>query len=164
MLKRSAKSSAFHSSSVLILLLLFAIVANGCDRGASEEIQAAERFADALSRNNVATRDSMIVTYTFKKYFDNAYVANDYIMWMQTIYDIRARKFISTSRADVDRDLKAELTGALNTSDEIEETGMVRVKSPIPDQPAAYFWMVKQKGKHWAVAMVTKGEMAVNFK
>jgi hypothetical protein len=130
-----------------------------------EQIQAAQKFADAVVRNNTALRDSMIATRLFKKHFDNEYVRSDFIGWMSTIYDMRANKFIGSSRADVDRDLKGELVGGgLISGDEIEETGMVRVRSPNPNELSAYFWMVKQKGHHWAVAMVTKGEMAVNFR
>ena len=84
---------------------------------------------------------------------------------MGTIYDMQQNKFIGSSRADVDRDLKKDLEGGgLISPDEIEETGMVRVRSPNPNELSAYFWMVKQKGHHWAIAMVTKGEAVVNFK
>ena len=147
--------------SVVILLCL---ALTSCDRGASEQVQAAEKFADAVVQNNSGARDSMIATRIFKKYFDNPYVSSDYIGWMRSIYDMHNHKFFSTSRADVDRDLKQELQGGLLYDDEVEETGMVRVKSPNEGEQAAYFWMVKQKGHHWAVAIVTKGEAAVNFK
>lgn len=147
-------------AATIALILLFV----GCDRGASEQVQAAQRFADAVVRNNIAARDSMIASNLFQRYFDNPYVSSDFIGWMRSLYDIAGSKFLSTSRADVDRDLKADLTGGLKSGDEIEETGMVRVKSPTEGQQAAYFWMVKQKGHHWAVAMITKGEAAVNFK
>jgi hypothetical protein len=137
----------------------------GCDRGATEQVQAAQKFADAVVRNNTALRDSMIATRLFKKHFDNEFVRSEFIGWMATIYDMHGNKFAGSARADVDRDLKTDLSaGGLLSGDEIEETGMVRVKSPNEGQPSAYFWMVKQKGHHWAVAMVTKGEIAVNFR
>ena len=147
-----------------IVLLLLCLCFAGCDRGASEQVQAAEKFADAVVRNDAGVRDSMIATRIFKKYFTNPYVASDYIGWMRSIYDVHNRKFFSTSRADVDRDLKEELQGGLLSDDEIEETGMVRVKSPNEGEQSAFFWMVKQKRHHWAVAIITKGEAAVNFK
>lgn len=174
MLKKNVKSSESGSSMVdsrwsiveisfIIFLLSFVLI--GCDRGATEQIQAAQKFADAVVRNNTAARDSMIATRLFKKHFENDFVRSDFIGWMGTIYDMRKNKFLGSTRADVDRDLKEDLgEGGLLYGDEIEETGMVRVKSPIEGEPAAYFWMVKQKGHHWTVAMVTKGEMAVNFK
>lgn len=136
----------------------------GCDRGATEQVQAAQKFADAVVRNNTPARDSMIASNLFQRYFANPFVSSDFIGWMRSLYDFRGSKFFATSRADVDRDLKDELGGGLKSGDEIEETGMVRVKSPNENEPAAYFWMVKQKGHHWAVAIVTKGEAAVNFK
>ncbi|MDP4221404.1 MAG: hypothetical protein Q8896_13295, partial [Bacteroidota bacterium] len=142
------------------MLLLVA----GCDRGASEQIQAAQKFADAVTRNDVPARDSMVATRVFRSYFENPYVTSDYIGWMRTLYDMHNHKFFSTSRADVDRDLKQELQRGLLYDGEIEETGLVRVKSPNEGEQAAYFWMVKQKGRHWAVAIVTKGEAAVDFK
>ncbi len=164
MSKKKEKLSVFRFFS-LGALITFALSNASCDRGASEQIQAAQRFADAVVRNNIAARDSMIATRLFKKHFDNEFVRSDFIGWMSTIYDMRANKFRGGARADVDHDLKQDLEGGgLISGDEIEETGMVRVKSPDPNELSAYFWMVKQKGHHWAVAMVTKGEMAVNFK
>ena len=167
MLKRKGKLLECHWTMVdsrlsIVILLCLALV--GCDRGATEQIQAAERFANAVVSNNTGARDSMIATRVFKKYFTNPYVTSDFIGWMRSIYDIHNNKFFSTSRADVDRDLKQDLSVGLLSSDEIEETGMVRIKSPNEGEQAAYFWMVKQKGHHWAVAIVTKGEAAVNFK
>ncbi|MEP7235277.1 MAG: hypothetical protein ABI778_08275 [Ignavibacteriota bacterium] len=145
------------------MVILFGFI--GCDRGATEQIQAAEKFADAVVRNNSSMRDSMIATRLFKKHFENEFVRSSFIEWMSSFYDIHTSKFKGSARADVDRDLKTELSaGGLLSSDEIEESGMVRIKSPEPTALSAYFWMVKQKGHHWAVAMVTKGEMAVNFR
>jgi hypothetical protein len=167
MLRKNVKSSEYRSvlsTKYSVLSLFIFLIFCGCDRGASEQIQAAQKFADAVTRNDVPARDSMIATRVFKKYFDNPYVSSDYIEWMRTIYDMHNKKFFSTSRADVDRDLKTDLNGGLINDGEIEETGMVRVKAQSPDEQAAYFWMVKQKGRHWAVAIVTKGEAAVNFK
>ena len=147
-----------------ILLICSALSLISCDRGATEQVQAAQRFADAVSRNDIPARDSMIATNVFKKYFENAYVTRDFFDWMRTLYDTKNNKFFSPSRADVDRDLKEELNGGLLHEGDVEETGMVKVNSPNPGDPAAYFWMVKQKGRHWAVAIVTKGESVVNFK
>ena len=170
MSKKNVKLSEWNSSIVnsrlspKIILFLIALGLTSCDRGATEQIQAAQRFADAVARNNAPARDSMIATGVFKRYFENPYVSRDFFDWMRTIYDIGKNKFLASSRADVDRDLHEELNGALLNEGEIEETGMVKVNSPVPDEPAAYFWMVKQKGRHWAVAIVTKGESVVNFK
>ena len=165
MLKKSAKLSESHFSSRCALLILAASLSlMGCDGGASEQIQAAQKFAEAVSKNDIPARDSMIATRVFKKYFENSFVARDFFDWMRTLYDVNNKKFFSTSRADVDRDLHEELSGGLLNDGEIEETGMVRVKSPNEGEQATYFWMVKQKGRHWAVAIVTKGESAVNFK
>lgn len=165
MSKRNVKLSGSPLPKVIgYFALLLSFTVTGCDRGASEQVQAAQKFADAVVRNNIAGRDSMIASNLFQRYFDNPYVSSDFIGWMRSLYDMGGSKFLTTSRADVDRDLKSDLSGGLKSSDEIEETGMVRVKSPNEGQQAAYFWMVKQKGHHWAVAMVTKGEAAVNFK
>jgi hypothetical protein len=160
MLKRNMKLSEFRWVSLFVTMLMFI----GCDRGATEQVQAAQKFADAVVRNDIGVRDSMIATRIFKKYFENPYVASDYIGWMRSIYDVHNNKFFSTSRVDVDRDLKQDLSVGLLSSDEIEETGMVRIKSPNEGEQSAYFWMVKQKGHHWAVAIVTKGEAAVDFR
>ena len=174
MLKRNEKSSEWNWSvvdsrlsmvGINLIVVCFSFILFGCDRGATEQIQAAEKFADAVVRNNTAVRDSMIVTRLFRKHFDNEFVRSSFISWMSSMYDIHKSKFSGSARADVDRDLKADLAaGGLLSGDEIEETGMVRVKSPDDGEPSAYFWMVKQKGHHWGVAMVTKGEMAVNFR
>lgn len=164
MLKRKQKLSASHWCSVLVVIVLASAALTGCDRGASEQIQAAEKFADAMARNNVPLRDSLIATPLLKSQFQNAYVASDLISWMQIIYDIKNNKFASTTRVDVDHDLKPDLINHLfDNAAEIEATGMVRVRSPLENDQSAYFWMVKQKGAHWKVAMVTKGEMQVDF-
>ncbi len=164
MLKKRQRSLASRFLSTMLVVMLAAAVAS-CDRGATEQIQAAERFADAVARNNVAQRDSMIATQLFRKYFKNDYVSSDFITWIQSIYDFKERKFLGSERADVDRDLRPELRGTalIDYDTEVEETGMVRVRPTDKNQPSAYFWMVKQKGKHWMVAMVTKGEMQVDF-
>lgn len=164
MLRKQQRSLASGFLST-VLAILVACQLTGCDRGATEQIQAAEKFADAVARNNVGLRDSMIATQLFLKYFKNDYVASDYITWLQSIYDLKDHKFFGTTRADVDRDLRKELRGTalVDFNTEIEETGMVRVKAQSNDQPSAYFWMVKQKGKHWQVAIVTKGETEVDF-
>jgi hypothetical protein len=162
MSKKQQRSWASRWGS-LVVAVMFAMSLSSCDRGATEQVQAAERFADATARNNVGTRDSMIATRLFRSYFKNDYVASDFITWIQSIYDFHNKKFIRAAYADVDRDLKPELQGNLIDNAEIEETGIVRVKSPHESDPTAYFWMVKQKGQHWKVAMVTKGELQVNF-
>ena len=136
---------------------------SSCDRGATEQIQAAERFADATARNNVGLRDSMIATRLFKSYFKNEYVASEFITWIQSIYDFHKHTFNGPAKADVDRDLKADLQGGLLEATDIEETGIVKVGTRNDPDHAAYFWMVKQKGQHWKVAMVTKGEVQVDF-
>lgn len=151
-----------HSSSLAILFLCVAALAS-CDRGATEQIQAAERFADATARNNVSLRDSMIATRLFKSYFKNEYVSSEFITWIQSLYDFHNHKFTFSANADVDRDLKADLKDGLIDPSEIEETGIVKVGSRNEPDQAAYFYMVKQKGQHWKVAMVTKGEAQVNF-
>src|SRR5213083_2465575 len=102
MLKKKKRSSAFRLRNLAVLCCSYAIIS--CDRGASEQILAAEKFADATVRNNAAARDSMIATRLFKRYFENDYVRSDLIGWMGTLYDIRANRFIGSSRADVDRD------------------------------------------------------------
>lgn len=162
MSKKPQRSWASLWGSLFVALVIATTLAS-CDRGATEQIQAAERFADATARNNVGVRDSMIATRLFKSYFKNDYVASDFITWIQSIYDFRNKKFIRTANADVERDLKPELNGNLLDGGEIEETGIVKVKSPHESDPTAYFWMVKEKGQHWRVAMVTKGELQVNF-
>jgi len=164
MLKKRQRSLGYRLASAAVLIII-ALQLSSCDRGATEQIQAAEKFADAVARNNVGLRDSMIATQLFLKYFKNDYVASDYITWLQSIYDLKERKFFGATRADVDRDLRHDLRGAalIDFNTEVEETGMVRVRAQDKNQPSAYFWMVKQKGKHWKVAMITKGETEVDF-
>lgn len=162
MSKRKMRSLVFRLRNAV--LLIFAIVAiSGCDRGATEQIQAAERFSDAVTRNEGSRRDSMIATYKFKEYFQNEYVAADFLKWFRSFYDLKERKFVLSARADVDRDLAKELEGVLVDTNKIEATGVVRVLTPDNDK-SAYFWMVKQEGQHWKVAIVTRGDMAVQFK
>jgi hypothetical protein len=150
------------SPTVLVALLSF--FATGCDRGASEEVGVARKFADAVARNNQPLRDSMIATFKFKEYFGNPYVSHDVQTWFQSFYDAKSGAFRGTASADVDRDLTKELDGALIDTAKIEETGMVKVKSPNDGEDGAFFWMVHQEGKPWRVAMVTKGESEVNFR
>ncbi len=137
---------------------------SGCDRGAGEEIGTARKFADLVARDDGPGRDSMIATQKFKDYFTNPYVHRDMLTWFRSLYDLRGGHFIGTASADVERDLKTELEGALIDTAQIEETGMVSVNSPNPGEEAAFFWMVHQEGKPWRVAMVTKGETQVNFR
>jgi len=162
MSKKKTKSLVFRLRNIVFLLFIL-VTFSGCDRGATEQIQAAERFSDAVARNEGSRRDSMIATGKFKEYFQNEYVATDFLRWFRTFYDLKERKFVLTARADVDRDLTKELEGVLVDTGKIEETGVVRVLTP-DNEKAAYFWMVKQAGQHWKVAIVTKGDMTVKFK
>jgi hypothetical protein len=134
-----------------------------CDRGASDQIGAAKRFADAVVRNDETARDSMIATAKFKEFFTNQYVGHDMRMWFYTFYDYRTKEFTGKATADVDRDLKPDLQGNLLDTTEIEESGMVKVYPPSGTDPA-YFWMVHPHGKPWRVAIVTKGDTKVNFR
>jgi hypothetical protein len=144
-----------------LFLALFAL--DGCDRGASGELQGARAFADAVSRNDTAKRNAMIATYKFREYFENPFVASDMMSWFRTFYDYKERRFHQPAGADVDRDLKADLEGSLIDTAAIEATGVVKVKSPNPGEESAIFWMVQQHGRPWKVAIVTKGELQVNF-
>src|SRR5205814_655296 len=98
-LKKNGLSLAWHYYSGL---LLASLALSSCDRGASEEIGAARRFADAVVRNDVPHRDSMIATAKFKEYFDNQYVSSDMRTWFQSFYDLREQRFLGTPSADVD--------------------------------------------------------------
>jgi hypothetical protein len=162
MLKRNCFSPALTSSIAVLIILTFAGLA-GCDRGASDEVGAARRFADAVANNDAMRRDTMIATAKLKEFFTNDFVARDMISWFRSFYDVKNKKFIAAGTADVDRNLQPELEGALLDTNRIEETGMVKVKSPTAGDDAIFFWMVRQQGKPWRVAMVTKGESEVNF-
>jgi hypothetical protein len=162
MLKNAAASSVSRWAKAAMIAVSIWYAA--CDRGASEQIYAAKEFSDAVVTNNAGKRDSMIATYIFKDYFHNQYVAADFIGWFGTFYNMQEKKFIDGARADVDRNLKSELDGALIDAAPIEATGMVKARSPQDPAKSAYFWMVKQEGRPWRVAMVTKGEMIVKFK
>jgi hypothetical protein len=163
MVRKNKCSTARFALNFAWLLLLGTGIA-GCDRGAGEEVGTARKFADAVTRNNVPLRDSMIATQKFKDYFSNPYVSHDMLTWFRSFYDPKAGKFIGTAGADVDRNLTNDLEGALIDTAKIEETGMVRVNSPNAGEDAAFFWMVHQEGKPWKVAMVTKGESHVDFR
>lgn len=158
-----SKKNGRWSLSIFAGSLALCAALVSCDRGASDEIGAARRFADAVVRNDQVGRDSMIATAKFREYFDNTYVSHDMRTWFNTFYDYKKQEFSGNASADVDRDLKAELAGGLQDTTEIDETGMVKVKPPSGTDPA-YFWMVHQRGKPWRVAIVTKGETTVNFK
>lgn len=162
MSKKKMKSSVFRLRSVVFFFFVL-ITLTGCDRGATEQIQAAEKFSDAVTRNEGSRRDSMIATYKFKEYFENEYVSADFLKWFRSFYDLKERKFVLSARADVERDLAKELEGVLIDTNKIEATGLVRVLTPDGDK-SAYFWMVKQEGQHWKVAIVTRGDMTVQFK
>jgi hypothetical protein len=160
-------SNKFSSVWFVAHLACFALLGaglSGCDRGASEEVGVAKKFADAVARNNAPKRDSLIATYKFKEYFRNPYVSRDVEAWFRSFYDASTGKFLGTASADVERDLTKQLDGALIDTAKIEETGMVKVKSPNADEDAAFFWLVHQTGKPWKVAMVTKGETQVDFR
>lgn len=145
-------------------LLAILLTAVGCDRGADTEISAARRFADAVTRNLTASRDSLIATPRLQELFDAPYVSSDMIRWFNEFYDFRTQHFLGTTRADVDRDLSDDLKGGLKDTNAIESTGMVRIKPERKEMESIYFWMVKQQGHPWRVAMVTKGELQVHFK
>jgi len=162
MLNRNGFKPALCSISAAIMLLISAGLSS-CDRGASDQVGAARRFADAVASNDAPRRDSMIATAKLKEYFTNTFVARDMLTWFRSFYDVKNQKFIAEGTADVDRDLTTQLEGALIDTNQIEETGMVKVKSPIAGEDAVFFWMVHQKGKPWRVAMVTKGDSQVNF-
>jgi hypothetical protein len=149
--------------ALIVLLATSTFLAAGCDRGASEREQAALKFADAVARNEQAQRDSMIATGKFKEYFQNQYVAAEMIDWFRGFYDYQGHHFVKKAKVDVDRDLTKELEGALIDTNKVEESGVVMVPSPTDGEQPAVFWMVKQAGKHWRVAVVTHGEAAVNF-
>ena len=136
---------------------------SSCDRGAGEEIGVARKFADAVASNNAVGRDSMIATQKFKDYFKNPYVASDMLTWFRSFYDYHKHDFDQYPSADVDYNLAPKLQGALIDTNKIEETGMVIVKSPTPGVDGAFFWLVRQKGQPWRVAVVTKGESEVDF-
>jgi hypothetical protein len=162
MRKRNGFSPALRSISAALMMLITAGLSS-CDRGASDQVGAARRFADAVTNNNARARDTMIATAKLKEYFANPFVASDMLAWFRSFYDVKNQKFIAAGTADVDRDLRTQLQGALLDTNQIEETGMVKVKSPNAGEDGAFFWMVHQAGKPWRVAMVTKGESQVNF-
>jgi hypothetical protein len=165
MSKKNGRLLVFHYRNVYLLLLIAGgTLLSGCDRGASTEIGVAKRFADAVARNDTKARDSMIATDKFKEYFQNPYVSHDMLAWFRTFYDYKQQQFTGEATADVDRDLTQELNGVLIDTNQVEETGMVKVKNSNSAEDAAFFWMVKQNGKPWRVAIVTKGEAQVNFK
>src|SRR5436853_585809 len=113
MSKINASLRAYHCNSAILALVLVSFALQGCDRGASAEIETARKFSDAVARNQAATRDTMIATFKFKEYFKDVYVADDMFSWFRTFYDFKTNSFATTARADVDRDLAKELQGAL---------------------------------------------------
>lgn len=151
-----------YLSSVVALLISVALV--GCDRGAGEQVAVANKFANAIVMNNEPLLDSMIATVRLKEHFDNQFTRADLIQWVNTFYDRSTKRFKTKTSADVDDKFGDELAGGMLRPGEIEETGKVRVRAPIKGDFDAYFWMVKQKGRPWGVAMITKGEMKVYFK
>lgn len=106
----------------------------------------------------------MVATFRLQEYFQNEFVTSELITYVRNIYDHQNKKFKGTARADVDADLKEDLTGGLLLTGDIEDTGLVRVKPTTPGLLPAYFWMVKQQDQPWKVAMITKGEIKVLFK
>jgi hypothetical protein len=146
------------------MLAVLGIGLASCDRGAGEQIGYAKKFADAVVVNNEPLLDSMIATARLKEHFDNDFTKAEMIEWMRGFYDYGTKRFKTKASADVDENFIDDVAGGMLRSGEIEETGKVRVRAPIKGQHDAYFWMVKQKGRPWEVAMVTKGEMKVHFK
>ena len=147
-----------------LLLAVFVIGLSSCDRGAGEQIAVAKKFSDAVVSNNEPVIDSMIATARLHEHFANQFTRAELIQWFRTFYDFGEKKFKTKASADVDDKFADDLAGGMLRPGEIEETGKVRVRSAVPGQFDAYFWMVKQKDRPWGVAMVTKGEMKVLFK
>jgi hypothetical protein len=154
MLKKSVRSLVFVSLSLLLLV--------SCKGTEDEQASAARRFSHAVASNDKGKRDSMIATFLFREYFHNQYVEADFLRWFRTFYDMQNKKFFGSARVDTDRKFANDLRGAMIDTAAIQETGIVRVTSPKKDEPAAYFWMVKQADT-WKVAIVTKGEQLVHF-
>lgn len=148
---------------LLPILILLVAGLSSCDRGAGEEIGVARKFADAVTRNNAVERDSMIATAKFREYFQNQFVGHDMLVWFRSFYDYKQGHFLKPPTADVDRNFTSQIQGALIDTARIEETGLVRVNSPVEGEDAAFFWMVHQQGKPWRIAMVTKGESELSF-
>lgn len=167
MSRKNGSSQAFGwRSKKLLSLLLVAVLGlslAACEKSQNEEIEAAKKFSDAVTRNEQSRRDSMIATWVFKQHFANTYVEADNINWFRSFYNYQEKKFFVDAKADVERDFTKELQGGLIDTNKVEETGLVKVKSPVPGKDPAVFWMVKQTGKHWRVAMVTHGDAQVNF-
>jgi hypothetical protein len=154
MLKKSVRSLVFVSLSLILLA--------GCQGTENEQMNAAKRFSHAVTTNDKGKRDSMIGTFLFREYFQNQYVEADFLRWFRSFYDMQNKQFFGSARVDTDRKFATELRGAMIDTAAVEETGVVRVASPKKEEPAAYFWMVKQNGS-WKVAIVTKGEQLVHF-
>jgi hypothetical protein len=163
MSKMAVNSRASRWYSCVVIALLGVAVA-GCDRGAGEQVAYANKFASAIVVNNEAMIDSMIATARLKEHFDNQFTRAELIQWVSTFYDKSTKRFRTKTSADVDDNFINEVAGGMLRPGEIEETGKVRVRAPIKGDLDAYFWMVKQKGRPWGVAMITKGEMKVHFK
>lgn len=108
----------------------------------------------------------MIATAKFKAEFDNPTAdGGDMRQWFEAFYDPKQEGgFTGTATMDPNRNLKPDLQGALIDTTEIEETGTVKVKTKDNGHDAAIFWMVRQRGKPWRIAMVTKSETTVNFR
>jgi hypothetical protein len=160
------RSPTFRSVRFIVLFgsALMTVALASCRTDASAEIEGARNFADAVSRNDTTRRDSLIATTKFKEYFQNQYVESDMMSWFRTFYDYQTRHFHIGAAADVERDLSDQLGGgSLIDTSAIEATGIVKVKSPNAGEEPAIFWMVHQRGHPWKVAIVTKGEMQVNF-
>jgi hypothetical protein len=157
----NSKASRWNSL-VLAALLLLGLAS--CDRGAGEQVAVANKFANAIVVNDEPTLDSMIATARLKEHFDNEFTRAELIQWVSTFYDMGSKRFKTKTSADVDDKFADELAGGMLRPGEIEETGKVRVRAVNKGEHDAYFWMVKQKGRKWGVAMLTKGEMKVHFK
>jgi hypothetical protein len=159
----AANSRASHWRNAIVTAVL-CIALSSCDRGAGEQIAVANKFSNAVVINNEPLIDSMIATVRLKEHFDNQFTRAELIRWIGSFYDKSTKRFKTKSSADVDDNFAEELGGGMLRRGEIEETGKVRVRAPIKGEHDAYFWMVKQEGRPWGVAMVTKGEMKVLFK
>ena len=159
---RNAQRACLFALTAMLVVTSAGLLA-GCSRSTSAEVAAARSLADAVTRNEAGRRDSLIATSKFREYFTNVYVGHDMARWFQSFYDFRTGHFMTEPTTDANEQMEKALDGALIDTNKIEETGMVKVKSPVAGEEAAYFWMVKQHGLPWRVAIVTKGESQVNF-
>src|ERR1019366_32730 len=86
------KRNGFHptlTSFIAVLTIFISAGLTGCDRGASDQVGAARRFADAVANNDAHRRDTMIATQKLKEFFSNPFVARDMISWFRSFYDLK---------------------------------------------------------------------------